>query len=135
VLIKLPHFVQQYAGLQSGSSLCQLLCLHWPSLVNRYKIRYKGKASPEDQVHLNNISRFNSTSWKTLQFSTRKSNTSMLFIMRITLGINICCLHNVIFLHPVARSITQSFSSSVFVRRLIVYLTLKHLMFTTCFSL
>jgi hypothetical protein len=28
----------------------------------------------------------------------------------------------------------QSFSS-VFVRRLIVYLTLKHLMFTTCFSL
>jgi hypothetical protein len=34
-------------------------------------------------------------------------------------------LINVIFLHPVARSITQSLSS-VFVRRLIVYLTLKH---------
>jgi hypothetical protein len=41
---------------------------------------------------------------------------------------------NVIFLHPVARIITRSLSS-VFVRRLVVYLTLKHLKFTTCFSL
>jgi hypothetical protein len=41
---------------------------------------------------------------------------------------------NVIFLHPVARSTTQSLSS-VFVRRLVVYLTLKHLKFTTCFGL
>jgi hypothetical protein len=48
--------------------------------------------------------------------------------------IKVTRMGDVIFLHPVARSITQ-FLSSVFVRRLIVYLTLKYLKFTTCFGL